>query len=117
MNTIEVAQTNAPINRFRTAPLRCLVLRLRLSLARRGKQPLTGRVENHDPCVADVIAVFGLAAFDGDRIADLESVSSPAHPHQAVGTAHLPSPVDDLAVRTSDVEIEIRVGILPLDFR
>src|SRR6516164_1541548 len=92
------------------------VLRLRLSLARRGKQPLTGRVKNHDACVADVIAVFGLTALDGDGIANLQGVSSPAHPHQAVGTAHLPSPVDDLAVGTGDVEIEIRVGILPLDF-
>src|SRR5215831_11586315 len=69
------------------------VARLRVGgLARSGEQPLAAS-ERHRTRVADVAAVLGRAALDGDDVTDLHRVARPALAHQAVRAAHLEAPV------------------------
>ena len=68
--------------------------------------------------VGAAAAVLRLSAFDGDRHSDPRRLGRPAALREAARASELENPVGDLvAFLIGDVDVDVRVRILPFDFR
>src|SRR5438094_3270901 len=92
------------------------ILLVALTFARSGAKLLA--VLEDISRVCEIAAVSGARPFDRHLIADLQCIPRPTEPLESAWRSHFERPVREGAGRlVLDVDIEVRMGILPLDLR